>query len=101
MSQVERDPAKGLNAALAATLRGEMAASGLTFDALAAKTGISKRTLLRQLSSTERHIDIEAVAAISDALGLTTVEVFVMTQARLDRAERGAAPESTGENQAK
>jgi transcriptional regulator with XRE-family HTH domain len=89
MSTVEKDPAKGLNAALAATLNGERAAAGLTFDALAARTGISKRTLLRQLSTMERHIDVSHVAVIAEQFGLTAAEVFVMAEARLARTQKG------------
>lgn len=89
MNTVEKDPAKGLNAALAATLNGERVASGMTFDGLAAATGISKRTLMRQLSTMERHIDISHVAAMAEAMGLTVGEVFVAAEARLERGRRG------------
>lgn len=88
MSTVEKDPGKGLNAALAATLNGERVAAGMTFDALAAATGISKRTLLRQLSTMERHIDVSDVAAIAEQFNLTAVEVFVMAEQRMERAGR-------------
>ena len=91
MSTVEKDPGKGLNAALAATLNGERVASGMTFDELAAKTGISKRTLLRQLSTTERHIDISHVAVIARAFGLSVVEVLARAEERMERTRKGGA----------
>lgn len=94
MSTVENDPGKGLNAALAATLKGELAASGMTFDQLAAVTGISKRTLLRQLSTKERHIPINHVAVIAAAFGLTAVEVMDAASARLERSKDLEPPSS-------
>lgn len=89
MSTVEKDPAKGLNAALAATLNGERVASGMTFDELAAETGISKRTLLRQLSTMERNIDISHVASMAAAFGLTVVDVMLAAEARMGRSPKG------------
>lgn len=91
MNTVEKDPAKGLNAALAATLNGERVASGMTFDELARATGISKRTLLRQLSTMERHIDISHVAVIAAAFDLSVVDVLAAAEARLDRTHKGGA----------
>lgn len=91
MSTVEKDPGKGLNAALAATLNGERVASGMTFEELASKTGISKRTLLRQLSTTERHIDISHVAVIAGAFDLSVVEVLARAEERMERTRRGEA----------
>lgn len=90
MSTVEKDPAKGLNAALAATLNGERVASGMTFDELAAATGISKRTLLRQLSTMERHIDISHVAVMAAAFGVSVVDVLSAAEARMERGQGGA-----------
>ena len=89
MSTVEKDPGKGLNAALAATLNGERVASGMTFDELAAKTGISKRTLLRQLSTMERHIDIADAANIAAQFGLSLARALDMADERMTRRPRG------------
>lgn len=89
MSNIEKDPSKGLNAALAATLNGERAAAGMTFDQLAAATGISKRTLLRQLSTTERHIDIADAATIAAQFNLTLADALTMAEARLARTSKG------------
>lgn len=93
MSTVEKDPAKGLNAALAATLNGERVASGLTFDGLAEATGISKRTLLRQLSTMERHIDISHVAVMAGVFGLTVADVLARAEERLERNRKGEGRE--------
>lgn len=90
MNTVEKDPSKGLNAALAATLNGERVASGMTFDELAAATGISKRTLLRQLSTMERDMNIATVAAIATAVGLPLTDVLVAAERRLERTQRGS-----------
>lgn len=90
MNTVEKDPSKGLNAALAATLNGERVASGMTFEQLAAKTGISKRTLLRQLSTTERHLDISHVAVIAAAFEMSVPEVLAAAEARLERGRDDA-----------
>jgi len=92
MSTVEKDPAKGLNAAVAATLKGELAASGLTFDQLALATGISKRTLLRQLSTVERDLSVASIAAIATTFNMTLSEVMEAAERRLERAERASHP---------
>lgn len=81
-------PAEGLNAALAATLNGERVACSMTFDDLAEAAGIPKRTLLRKISTTERHLNIEEVRRIAQALGLTVTEVMVRAEERLERAAR-------------
>lgn len=86
MSTVEKDPSKGLNAALAATLNGERAAAGMTFEELGAATGISKRTLMRILSTTERHIGVSQVAVIAEQFGLSAAQVFAMAEDRMERA---------------
>lgn len=90
MNRIEKDPSKGLNAALASTLRGELAASGMTFDQLATQTGISKRTLLRQLSTMERHIDISHAESIAAQFNLSLGEVLRMAE---DRRARRPQPQ--------
>lgn len=88
MSTVEKDPAKGLNAAVAATLNGERVASGMTFDELASATGISKRTLLRYLSSKERDLTLPAIVSIASVFNLSLSEVMDAAEKRLERTER-------------
>lgn len=82
------DPTRGLNEAVAATLNGERVASGLTFDQLASKASISKRQLLRLISTgskDRRHIDVAALDAISSALGVAPADVFAAAVKRLER----------------
>jgi transcriptional regulator with XRE-family HTH domain len=90
MNTVEKDPSKGLNAALAATLNGERVASGLTFDELAVATGISKRQLMRLLSTMERHLEISVVATIAAEFGLSVADVLAAAEARMERGMGGA-----------
>lgn len=87
MSNTERvkDAGQGLNAAVAATLNAERVAAGYTFEGLADLSNISKRTLMRQLSTKERHIDIDDLATLAGVFGLTVSEVIGMAQARMDR----------------
>lgn len=85
MPNQPRDPSDGLNAALAATLNGERVASGMTFDELADASGIPKRTLLRKVSTTERHLNVEDVSRIAAAFNLTVVEVLARAEDRLRR----------------
>lgn len=73
-------PRDGINAAVAATLNGERVAAGLTFDELAARTGISKRTLMRLLSTVERDIDVNVLAAIADVFGLTPAQTIARAE---------------------
>lgn len=87
MPNQPRDPSDGLNAALAATLNGERVAAGMTFDELAAASGIPKRTLLRKVSTTERHLNVEDVAALAAAVGLSVVEVLARAEDRLERQQ--------------
>lgn len=96
MDAETHDPSQGLNAALAATLNGERVAAGLTFDELATVTGIPKRTLLRKVSTTERHLNIEDVRRIADALGVPLVDVMVRAEGRLERG-RTKAPGVMGQ----
>lgn len=77
-------PSKGPNAAVAAVLNGERTAAGLTYEELAARTGLSKRTLMRLLSTLERDIDVNVLAAIAEAFNLTPAQ----TMARAEEWQR-------------
>lgn len=59
-----------LNLALAAELRGERVALGLTIADLIARTGIPKSTMLRVLSG-ERDINVTQLAQLAEAMGKT------------------------------
>lgn len=89
-------PADGLNAALAATLRAERAATSMTVDRLAAKSGIPKRTLLRLLNA-ERHINTDHLYALATAFELEPADLIVMAQRRLGRVQRWEADQAAGQ----
>lgn len=89
----EAGPETGLNAAMAATLNGERVASRMTFDDLSIATGIPKRTLLRKISTTERHLNVEDVRRIASALGLTVIDAITRAEERNRRAAAEAMSE--------
>lgn len=98
MTPIEKDPTKGLNAAVAAVLNGERAAQGMTFDDLAQHSGLSKSTLLRLLGSNlekRRDIDVAQLAAIAFALALDPTDVFADAVARMERQARVRPDEFT------
>lgn len=88
MTTNESDPGKGFNAAVADTLNGERVASGMTFDDLAKASGVSKRTLMRLLSTKERHLNVEVIATIAAQFNLSPTEVFVRAEERMGREQR-------------
>ena len=95
MVNIAKDPAKGLNAAVAAELRAERVAQEVTFDALTERVSLSKSTLLL-LFNARRLISIEALVEIADALGVSVLEIVERAEKRLARdapppAEEGAA----------
>lgn len=93
MTPVEGDPARGLNAAIAAVLRAERAAKGerITQDELAEAAGVPLVSLRRYLNG-KRHINLAHLEAICDALGVDPRDVMadaarrssVATQERLE-----------------
>lgn len=85
MGKRESDPSKGLNAAVAAVLNGERVAAGMTFDQLADVSGISKQQLMRLLSTTKRHIDVEVLALLAGIFHSTSAQIVSAAQERLER----------------
>ena len=71
-----------MNDAVAATLRGELAARRVQRKDLAEAAGIPGRTLARYLDG-EREISINTLAKIARALDLTPAEVWVRAAERL------------------
>ena len=69
--------------ALAAQLRAERAASGLTQDALAKRVGVSKMTIRRYLSG-ERAVDVPHFVELADALGLSIDELIHRSKERVN-----------------
>ena len=86
METSDRNPASGLNGALAAVLRGERAAQRLSLDQLAASSQVSRRTLIRLLNA-ERTMGLEQAAAIAAALGLRLPDALERAEGRLDAEE--------------
>jgi transcriptional regulator with XRE-family HTH domain len=82
----------GLNAAVAATLNGERVAAGLTFDQLATRVGVSKRQLMRLLSSAERDIDVNVLAALAVAFGMKSSDVMTLAEERMRRTPPPPTP---------
>lgn len=88
MSPVEKDHSAGLNGAVAAVLRGERAATGLTLDQLAEKSGISLTSVQRFLQA-KRDINVAVLAALAEALDTTPEAVVAAAQERLARQTAG------------
>ena len=90
MSPVEKDPSVGINAAVAAELRAERGAQKITVDALAQRSGVPKRTLLRLLNA-ERGIALGPLAAITEALDVPMSLVVSRAEERLGREASASA----------
>ena len=81
---MSKDPSVGINAAVAAELRAERGAQKITVEALAQRSGVPKRTLLRLLNA-ERGIAMEPLAAIAGALNVPVSLVVSRAEERLER----------------
>lgn len=96
MANIDKDPTKGLNAAVAAELRAERVAQEVTFDDLVERVSLSRATTWRLLNA-ERLITIEALVEIASALGVSVLEIVERAEKRLAKktppppAEGGAA----------
>lgn len=84
MVNLEKPHASGLNGAIAAQLRAERVALGLSNDDLAEQTGIPVVSIQRYLAGT-RKIDIGTLEAIAAALGVTATQIVRDAEARLER----------------
>lgn len=84
MVSLEKPHASGLNGAIAAQLRAERVALGLTNDELAEQTEIPKVSLQRYLAGT-RAIDIATLDSLARALGVTATQIVRDAEARLER----------------
>ena len=92
MANIAKDPAIGLNGAVAAELRPERAAKGITFDALTERVSLSKSTLLL-LFNARRLISLEALVEITSALGISVIEIIERAENRLEREPSEPKPE--------
>lgn len=98
MAPLERDPAAGMNGAVAAVLRGERAASGVTLEELSGMTEIPVVSLQRYLKA-KRHLDVDIVWNIALALDLEPTDVFSQAKVRLERENPFAVQESAARDE--
>lgn len=84
MAPLERDPSAGMNGAVAAVLRGERSATGLTLEELSGKTDIPVVSLQRYLKG-KRHLDVDVVWNIAVALEMEPDDVWRQAFTRLKR----------------
>ena len=84
MAKIDKDPTKGLNAAVAAELRAERVAQEVTFDDLVERVSLSRATTWRLLNA-ERLITIEALVEFAGALGVSVLEIVERAEKRLAR----------------
>lgn len=91
MVNIAKDPATGLNGAVAAELRAERAAKGITFDAITERVSLSKSTLL--LFNARRLISLEPLVEITGALGISVIEIIERAENRLEREPSEPKPE--------
>ncbi len=85
MTGYEERPSEGLNAAVAAELAYERVASGLTFEGLAERTGISTRQLKRLLTERDRHLQVSVIAKLAAVYGMSVSDVFARAEERMAR----------------
>ena len=84
MANIDKDPTKGLNAAVAAELRAERIAQEVAFDDLVERVSLSRATTWRLLNA-ERLITIEALVEVAGALGVSVLEIVERAEKRLAR----------------
>lgn len=82
MANIDKDPTKGLNAAVAAELRAERKAQEVTFDDLVERVSLSRATTWRLLNA-ERLITIEALVELAGALGVSVLDIVERAEKRL------------------
>ena len=84
MTPVEKDHSKGLNGALAAEVRAEIAAQGLTNVEVARRMDMNRETFQRYVNM-KRGIDTAIVDAIGEALAVDPAELMGRAVRRLER----------------
>jgi len=87
-------PVASLNSALAAILNGERVRAGLTFDSLATASGISKRTLMRLLSTNERDIDVRVLEIMAGVFHTTASKLVLDAEEWRHRGDAAAPKRS-------
>ena len=86
-----------INEATAKALQAARAVSGLTFEELSAKSGVSSQTIYRMFGA-KRDIKIPQLAALASAMGITIVDLMEDAERIRSRAERGAVSLSEPRN---
>lgn len=93
MTPVQKDPHRGLNGALAAEIRSELAVRQLTQTWLAEASQIERLTLRRYLNG-DRPINTAVAESIAEALGLDAAELLLRAVHRRDANWHEYGPES-------
>lgn len=83
MTPIEKDPSRGLNGALAAEIRSELAVRQLSQTWLSEASGIERLTLRRYLNG-ERQINTAVAESIAQALDLDPSDLMVRAVSRRD-----------------
>ena len=94
MSPRTAAPANDYAAAVAATLRAERGAAGLTMEQLAARSGIVRITLHRVLHS-QRAMTVAQLAALAAVFDMTPSELLTEAERRSARDSVGGAAKLT------
>lgn len=81
MTPPVQGPHEGLNAAVAAELRAELARKRRSTQWLADESGVAYGSLRRYLAPS-RHIDVSVLAALCGALGVDPYELVAAAQTR-------------------
>lgn len=96
MSPIDKGPATGFNSYVAAELRAERSAKKMTYDQLAARSGVNRRTMSRLLQA-QRGIDTAHLASLCEALDVDVASLIERAETRAKDATGsiyGVAPAS-------
>lgn len=93
MTPVQKDPHRGLNGALAAEIRSELAVRQLTQTWLAERSQIERLTLRRYLNG-DRPINTAVAESIAEALDLDAAELLLRAVRRRDSNWHEYGPEA-------
>ncbi|MDK7904840.1 helix-turn-helix domain-containing protein [Winkia sp. UMB0889B] len=96
MSPIDKGPKTGFNSYVAAELRAERSAKKMTYDQLAARSGVNRRTMARLLQA-QRGIDTAHLASLCEALDVDVASLIERAETRAKDATGsiyGVAPDS-------
>lgn len=94
MTPIEKDHGRGLNGALAAEIRAELAVRDRTTTWLAERAQMDRLTLRRYLKA-ERAMNTAIVEAVAEALGVDPGDLMAQAVARRDRYPELYGPHAT------